>query len=93
MEWLRTASKAIDAWETTEMLMLEGKDAVLQWMKGTALRPFLTAVTPVDAEIFQVELAKRLNEVYPPGSDGKTLYPFTRRYFVAIRKADSASAG
>ena len=32
------------AWETTYCQLLQGGDAVLEWMKGTALRPVLTAL-------------------------------------------------
>jgi trans-aconitate 2-methyltransferase len=85
LEWLRPTSTAIDAWETTDMLMLDGENAVLHWMKGTALRPFLARLSAADALDFESSLAAQLADAYPRRSDGLTLFPFTRRYFAAVR--------
>ena len=35
---------AADVWETTYLQLLQGEDPVLDWVKGTALRPVLTAL-------------------------------------------------
>ena len=35
---------AADVWETTYVQLLQGEDPVLDWVKGTALRPVLTAL-------------------------------------------------
>lgn len=86
LEWLDADAASIDAWETTDYLWLEGEHAVLQWMKGTALRPFLSALEGGDAREFERDLAERLATSYPRRPDGRTLFPFTRRYFVAIRR-------
>jgi trans-aconitate 2-methyltransferase len=86
LDWLGEVPTSFDAWETTDCLFLEGEDPVLEWMKGTALRPFLGALTPEDAQHFTVELASRLAVAYPPQPDGRTLFPFRRVYFVATRR-------
>ena len=54
-------------------------------MKGTALRPYLTALSSTDAALFQEQLAERLAAAYPRRPDGKTIFPFRRIYFVATR--------
>jgi trans-aconitate 2-methyltransferase len=76
----------VDAWETTYAQVLQGEDAVLEWVKGTALRPVLAALggagTPETAR-FLTEYAALLREAYPPGPHG-TLFPF-RRIFVVAR--------
>ena len=75
----------IEVWETTDLLMLDGENAVLEWMKGTALRPYLTALSQTDAALFQQHLVERLSAANPRRPDGKTLFPFRRIYFVAVR--------
>ncbi len=75
----------IEAWETTDLLILDGENAVLEWMKGTALRPYLTVLSSADAALFQQQLAERLATAYPRRPDGKTIFPFRRIYFVATR--------
>lgn len=45
---------AVDAWETTYLHLLQGEDPVLDWVKGTGLRPILTELDD-DAEPFVAE--------------------------------------
>jgi trans-aconitate 2-methyltransferase len=78
----------VDAWETTYLQVLPGADPVLDWMRGTALRPVLDALPDAaESEEFIAELAGRLREVYPRGPHG-TVFPF-RRIFVIAGKATS----
>ena len=77
---------SFDAWETTDYLYLEGANPVLEWMKGTALRPYIDALAPEDALQFTAELASCLAIAYPPQPSGFTLFPFRRVYFVAARQ-------
>ncbi|MEX0807478.1 MAG: methyltransferase domain-containing protein [Dongiaceae bacterium] len=77
---------SFNGWETTDYMLLDGKDPVLEWMKGTALRPYLSALPPSDAARFMAELARLLADAYPARTDGKTIFPFRRIYFIATRK-------
>ncbi|HEV2309556.1 MAG TPA: trans-aconitate 2-methyltransferase [Acidimicrobiia bacterium] len=81
---LADAGAAVDAWETTYVHLLEGPAPVLEWIKGTALRPVLTALeTDARRDEFLAELNERLVALYPPGPHG-TVFPF-RRVFVVAR--------
>jgi len=73
-------------WETTYLHVLEGVDPVLEWMKGTALRPALDALGPDPARraAFLADLDAVLQQRYPPGPHG-TLFPFRRVFVVAHR--------
>lgn len=77
---------AVDAWETTYAQLLTGDDPVLDWVKGTALRPILTRLAddPDAAERFTAQYRERLREAFPPGPHG-TVYPFRRIFAVATR--------
>lgn len=74
---------AVDVWETTYYQVLQGPDAVLEWMRGSSLRPFLDLLDPVEGAAFVDRLRAGLDETYPPGPSG-TVYPF-RRVFVVAR--------
>jgi trans-aconitate 2-methyltransferase len=78
------AGYAADAWETTYLQVLPGDNAVLEWVRGTALRPLLAALSHEDAAEFERDYAQRLAEAYPAAGYG-TVYPF-RRIFVVGRK-------
>jgi trans-aconitate 2-methyltransferase len=75
--------RTLDIWETTYLHLLEGEDAVLNWVKGTALRPLLAALDEADRPAFEAACAKRLAAAYPPRPDGRTLFPFRRLFIVA----------
>lgn len=72
------------AWETTYCQLLQGGDAVLEWMKGTALRPVLSALEDSEREEFLSEYGSLLRTAYPEGEHG-TLLPF-RRIFALGRR-------
>ncbi|RKO27478.1 trans-aconitate 2-methyltransferase [Pseudarthrobacter phenanthrenivorans] len=73
-----------DAWETTYQQVLPGRDAVLEWVRGTALRPALAVLSAEDAADFEAEYAEALRKAYPQTGHG-TVYPF-RRVFAVGRK-------
>ncbi|MFI5667235.1 trans-aconitate 2-methyltransferase [Streptomyces sp. NPDC051704] len=77
---------AADIWDTTYHQLLTGTDPVLDWVKGTALRPVLTALGDDRGavEAFLAEYRDLLREAYPPGPCG-TVFPF-RRIFAVARK-------
>ncbi|MGO4235968.1 trans-aconitate 2-methyltransferase [Pseudarthrobacter sp. YAF2] len=73
-----------DAWETSYQQVLPGPDPVLEWVRGTGLRPVMAALAPDDAKLFETEYAAALREAYPRGPHG-TVFPF-RRIFAVGRK-------
>ena len=73
-----------DVWETTYVHVLPGDDPVLEWVRGTGLRPILAALSPPDAEEFATRLASELRRAYPQGPHG-TLFPFRRVFAVGHR--------
>lgn len=75
---------AVNAWDTTYLHVLSGDDPVLEWFKGSALRPLLARLDAESAAEFQGDLAARFRAAYPP-TDGVTLLPFPRLFFVATR--------
>ena len=72
----------VDAWETTYLHLLQGDNAVLEWVKGTALRPVLAALEPDEGTAFLHTYGERLLEAYPRAAHG-TLLPFKRVFFAA----------
>jgi trans-aconitate 2-methyltransferase len=72
----------VDAWETTYVHLLPG--SVLEWVKGTALRPMLDRLDAERQAAFLADCGRMLDEAYPPGPYG-TAFPF-RRVFVVARK-------
>jgi len=80
---LRANAAEVDIWETEYLQVLEGEDAVLEWVSGTGLRPILEGLEGEEREAFLERYRGRLRELYPRRADGRTLYPFRRLFFYA----------
>jgi trans-aconitate 2-methyltransferase len=79
------AAGGLDIWETEYLHVLAGEDPVLEWVRGSALRPVLAALPPEMAHSFERLYAAKLREAYPRRADGNTLLPF-RRIFIVVRR-------
>jgi len=86
LEVLADLGCLVDGWETTYLHVLHGARPVLEWVRGTALRPVLAALDPSRHEEFCDALAARLAVVYPQ-RNGRTVLPFRRIFVVARRPA------
>ncbi len=75
----------LDVWSTEYLHALTGSDPVLEWVTATGLRPILAGLGHADRETFRNKYRERLRGAYPRRSDGSTLYPFRRLFFVAVR--------
>ncbi len=82
---LRDGATGLDIWETEYLQILDGEDPVLEWVKGTGLRPILNELEGAERAAFLETYRRRLREVYPRRADGCTLYPFRRLFLVARR--------
>ncbi len=76
---------SLDVWTTTYLQRLTGDDPVVSWVSGSALRPFLTALPPAEAQQFVAVYRELVSGHYPPSPDGEVLLPFTRLFLVARR--------
>jgi trans-aconitate 2-methyltransferase len=81
---LLEAGFTADTWETTYLHVLAGPDPVLEWMRGTGLRPVLAALSSADAAEFEASYSVALRAAYPATPHG-TILPF-RRIFAVGRK-------
>lgn len=79
----RSAKGGIDLWETEYVHQLKGDNAVLEWMRGTTLRPVLDALDDQPRTAFLDAYAQRLAAAFPRRDDGKTLLKFRRLFLVA----------
>jgi trans-aconitate 2-methyltransferase len=84
---LLSAGLVTDAWETTYVHVLSGTDPVLEWLRGTGLRPVMAALPPASYALFEAEFAEQLRQACPPTAAGTTLFPFRRIFAVGHRPA------
>ena len=74
----------VDIWETEYQHIMPGPEAIVEWYKGSALRPFLEAMQSAsERERFVEEYSDRIRAAFPRQPDGKILFPFRRLFLVA----------
>ena len=83
---LATRATRVDLWLTDYAHVLAGPQSVLEWHRGTGLRPFLEALPDEAArDDFLREYLAALTPHYPPRTDGKVLMYFRRLFVIAYR--------
>ena len=82
LDHLATRGLSVEAWQTEYEHVLQGEDPVLEWVRGTGLRPVLAALGDGDAARFSAEYSERLREAYPRRPYG-TVFGFSRTFVVA----------
>jgi trans-aconitate 2-methyltransferase len=85
--WLEPLCDQVDIWSTTYLHALSGDDPIVDWMLGTALRPYVDALSSdADRSDFLDAYRARLAPVFPKRPDGTTLLPFPRLFLAALRR-------
>jgi trans-aconitate 2-methyltransferase len=82
---LARAGFEVDAWETTYLHVLHGEDPVVDWYRGTGLRPVIAALPPEQTAEFLDDYRARMSQAYPAAPYG-TLFPFRRVFVAAVRR-------
>jgi trans-aconitate 2-methyltransferase len=75
----------LDIFEIEYLHVMDGPEGIVEWMKGTGLRPFLQRLDGPERDAFLESYLERLARAYPRRTDGKVLFPFRRIFLVASR--------
>ncbi|WP_245819189.1 methyltransferase domain-containing protein [Bifidobacterium tissieri] len=85
-ELLHRYAASFRMWTTTYMHTLPSHEAIMDWYRGTGLRPYLQALSDdVERAAFEKQVFERVCDAYPVQSDGSIIFPFPRFFFTAIR--------
>ena len=84
---LAPAAAKVDVWHTIYQHPMADAAAIVEWVRGTGLKPFVDRL-PADLRAsYLAEYERRVNEAYPARTGGKRLLAFPRMFIVAQRKA------
>jgi trans-aconitate 2-methyltransferase len=78
---------SVDSWETTYMHVVTGAEDIVEWYKGTGLRPYLEAAKTEDQKArFLNQYLEGIRKLYPARQDGRVFFPFRRIFVLAYRR-------
>lgn len=80
---LAPLTASLDIWETEQLQVVDGKSPVYDWIKVSALRPVMQALTSEEQARFIYHFLMRVHAHYPQEENGHTLFPFKRIFIVA----------
>lgn len=79
----------IDIWRTTYAHRLAGPQAIVAWVEGTGLRPFLAPLNDSEKAEYLALYGEAIAKAYPRQPSGGVLLPFPRLFVVAARAASN----
>jgi trans-aconitate 2-methyltransferase len=82
---LRPLCHHIDIWHTHYNHIMENHTGVVEWFKGSGMRPFLAPLSAAMRETFLTKYADEIKLAYPARFDGKVMLKFPRLFILAVR--------
>lgn len=82
---LSGCSSDFEVWETKYYHRLPSHEALVEWVKGTRIRPYLEHLGQRQGAAFEREIMERSGEQYPVTGRGEVLLGFRRFFFTAIK--------
>lgn len=78
-------ARRVELWQTTYEQVMDDAGAIVEWVRGTGLRPYLEALAENERPAYLAAYEAGIDAAYPPRSDGRRLFPFPRLFMVAVR--------
>jgi trans-aconitate 2-methyltransferase len=76
----------LDIWETEYAHVMDGAEQILEWYKGSGLRPYFAALSSAaERDEFAADYLRTIRAAYPPRADGRILFSFRRLFLIAYR--------
>ena len=78
-------SDDFEMWETIYCHRMPSYESIIEWYKGTGLRPYLEQLSETDAEDFVSDVYRELKNRYKIQRNGEIMFRFPRLFFIAKR--------
>lgn len=72
-------------WETVYCHRMQSHESIINWYKGTGLRPYLQSLDESDAADFEKDVYDEVVKAYPIQANGEIIFRFPRFFFTAVK--------
>ena len=79
---LSDISSDFEIWETTYCHRMPSYESIIEWYKGTGLRPYLEQLSETDANEFVGDVYNELKHRFITQKNGEILFRFPRLFFI-----------
>lgn len=80
---LSSCTKNFDIWETVYYHHMPSVEAMVEWVKGTRLRPYLNVLEQTKAESLEKEITNLAMAAYTTQKNNEIIFKFRRFFFIA----------
>jgi trans-aconitate 2-methyltransferase len=78
--------QAVEMWQTDYIHILESQYAILEWIRSTAIKPYLDCINEEgEKALFESELLAEIKRDYPVQRNGKVIFPFRRLFMIGYK--------
>lgn len=82
---LSEISSDFSVWETVYCHRMPSHESIMDWYKGTGLRPYLEVLSEEDAIEFENDVYEEVVRAYPIQANGEIIFRFPRFFFTAVK--------
>ncbi len=72
-------------WTSTYFHRMRGYESIIEWYRGTGLRPYLEELSEDDKNEFEYEILSNIKNVYKVQKNGEIIFKFPRLFFIAVK--------
>ena len=83
---LSELSSDFTLWQTIYFHRLKSHENIIEWYRGTGLRPYLSALSEAERPAFEREIFRRVVSAYPKQKNGEIIFRFPRFFFLATKE-------
>lgn len=78
-------SREFTLWQTTYFHRMKSHADIIEWYRGTGLRPYLEALDGAGRMEFEREVYTEVSRAYPQQANGEIIFRFPRFFFTAVK--------